>query len=173
MLVQSVGKKYLLVLEICIRTDKNLKNDVNLSKQNNDKSSILNLIKMKLHRIHERIVVRDCAKYRKQIFIGVGDMHPDFSNIMSIWANKNGDKSAILNLILTTLHRIHWMDGQTHRRMEGRTVPKSLSPTTKFVLVGDNKWWTKQFNIWQNLGVGGLSTSVMLSHLWHDGQSQH
>ena len=77
MLVQSVGKKFLLVLEICIRTEKNFKNDVNLSKQNNDKSSILNLIKMKLHRIHERIVVNDFAKYRKKIFIGVGDIHLD------------------------------------------------------------------------------------------------
>ena len=30
-----------------------------------------------------------------------------FSNILSIWANKNGDKSAILYLILTKLNRIH------------------------------------------------------------------
>ena len=30
-----------------------------------------------------------------------------FSNILSIWANKNGDESAILNFIRTKLHRIH------------------------------------------------------------------
>ena len=28
-------------------------------------------------RIHGRIVGNACAKYRKQILIGVGDMHPD------------------------------------------------------------------------------------------------
>ena len=31
-----------------------------------------------------------------------------FSNILSICANKNGDKSAIWYWILRTLHRIHW-----------------------------------------------------------------
>ena len=30
-----------------------------------------------------------------------------FLNILSIWAQKNGSKSTILNLILTNLHRIH------------------------------------------------------------------
>ena len=31
-------------------------------------------------RIHGRIVVNACVKYRKQIFIGVGDIHPDGQN---------------------------------------------------------------------------------------------
>ena len=71
-----------------------------------------------------------------------------FSNILSIWAKKNSDKSAILNMILTKLHRIHerivigvgdiYPDGQTsdgrkHRRIDGRTEAKSLSPTKKIV----------------------------------------
>ena len=30
-----------------------------------------------------------------------------FSNILSIWANKNGNKSAILNFILKLFYRIH------------------------------------------------------------------
>ena len=75
--VYSIGKKCSLVLEILIRTDNIFKYFVNLSKQNGDKSDILNLILMTLHRIHGRIVVNACAKYRKTIFIGVGDMHPD------------------------------------------------------------------------------------------------
>ena len=77
MFVQSIGKNDSLVLEICIWTDKILKFYVNLSKQNGDNSAILNLILTTLHRIHGRIVVNACAKYRKKIFIGVGDMHPD------------------------------------------------------------------------------------------------
>ena len=32
---------------------------------------------MELHRIHKRNVVNACVKYREQIFIGVGDIHPD------------------------------------------------------------------------------------------------
>ena len=32
---------------------------------------------MTLHMIHRRIVIHACVKYRKQIFIGVGDIHPD------------------------------------------------------------------------------------------------
>ena len=86
----------------------------------------------------------------KKIFIGVGDIHPDgqnFPNMFSIWANKNDDKSAIMNLMRTKLHRIHGRivvnacveyleemyigvgdihpDGQIS---DGRTDPKSLSP---------------------------------------------
>ena len=30
-----------------------------------------------IHRIHGRIVINACVKYRKKIFIGVGDNHPD------------------------------------------------------------------------------------------------
>ena len=63
-----------------IRTDNIFKYYVNLSKQNGDKSAILNLILMTLHKIHGRIVGNACAKYRKNIFIGVGDMHPDGLN---------------------------------------------------------------------------------------------
>ena len=47
---------------------------------NSDKSAILNLILTSLHRIHWRIVINSCVKYRKKIFIGVGDMHPDGQN---------------------------------------------------------------------------------------------
>ena len=55
------------------------------------------------------MVVNTCIEYREEMFIGVGDIHPDgqLSHILSISANKNGDKSAIFNLILTALHRIH------------------------------------------------------------------
>ena len=60
--------------------DKIFKYDVNLSKQNGDKLAILNLIQTILHMIHGRIVVNACVKYRKKIFIGVGDMHPDGQN---------------------------------------------------------------------------------------------
>ena len=37
----------------------------------------MNMIRTKLHRIHRRIVVNACVNYRKKIFIGVGDIHPD------------------------------------------------------------------------------------------------
>ena len=40
-------------------------------------SAILDLILTKPHTIHGRIVVNACVKYRKQIFISVGDIHPD------------------------------------------------------------------------------------------------
>ena len=43
------------------------------------------------------------------MFIGVGDIQPNGQNFQIFWANKNGDESAILNLILTKLHRIHGM----------------------------------------------------------------
>ena len=75
--VYSIGKKCSLVLEILIRTDNIFKYFVNLSKQNGDKSAILNWILTTLHRIHGRIVINACVKYRKKIFIGVGDIHPD------------------------------------------------------------------------------------------------
>ena len=85
------------MLERCIWTDKIFKYYVNLSKQNGDKSAILNLILMTLHRIHGRVVVNACVKYRKKIFIGVGDMHPDGHNfqILCQFEQTNGDKSAI------------------------------------------------------------------------------
>ena len=51
-----------------------------LSNKNGNKSTILNLIQMKLHRIHGSIVVNACATYWKKILIGVGDMHPDGQN---------------------------------------------------------------------------------------------
>ena len=89
------------MLEICIRTDKIFKYDVNLSKQNGDKSAILNLILMTLHRIHGRIVLNACLKYQKKIFIGVGDMHPNRQFFFKYYVNlskQNGYKSAILNV---------------------------------------------------------------------------
>ena len=60
--------------------DKIFKYYVNLCKQNGAKSAIFNLNLTTLHRIHGRIVVNACVKYRKKIFIGVGDMHPDGQN---------------------------------------------------------------------------------------------
>ena len=78
--------------------------------KNGNKSAILNLILTKLHRIHGKIVVNACVKYWKPKFIGVwrySSGRTKFSNILSLWANKNCEKSTILNLILTKLHRIH------------------------------------------------------------------
>ena len=49
-----------------------------------------------------------------------------FSNILSIWANKNGDKSAILNWILTTLH---WING--------RIVINACVKYQKKIFIGD------------------------------------
>ena len=65
----------------------------------------MNLILTKLQRIHWRIVINAYVKYREKIFIGVGDIHPD---------GQISDGR---------------MDGRKHRRMEGRTEQKSLSPT--------------------------------------------
>ena len=48
--------------------------------KNDEKSTILNLILTKLHRIHGRIVVNAYVKYWKPIFINVGDIHPDGQN---------------------------------------------------------------------------------------------
>ena len=42
-----------------------------------NKSAITTLILPKLHRIHGRIVVNACVKYREKMFIGVWDIHPD------------------------------------------------------------------------------------------------
>ena len=42
-----------------------------------EQTKILNWILTTLHWIHGRIVVNACVKYRKKIFIGVGDIHPD------------------------------------------------------------------------------------------------
>ena len=52
----------------------------NLSKQNGNKAAILDLILTTLPMIHGRIVVNACVKYRKKIFIGVGDIHPEGQN---------------------------------------------------------------------------------------------
>ena len=45
----------------------------------------------------------------EKIFVGVEDINPrQFClNILSIWANKNNNKSTILNLIQTKLHMIY------------------------------------------------------------------
>ena len=70
----------------------------------------INLILTKLDRIYGRIVGNACVKYRKQIFIGVGDIYPD-GNLFQIFCQfeqtKIAFKLAILNLILSKLHRIH------------------------------------------------------------------
>ena len=42
--------------------------------KNGDKSTIINLIRTKLHRIHRRIVVNACLENREEMFIGVGDI---------------------------------------------------------------------------------------------------
>ena len=76
-----------------------------------------------------------------------------FSNIMSIWANKNGNKSTIVNLIQMALHRIHGIfirtdKSQTDRRTAGRTEPKLLSPIKIVFLVGDNYVLSYYVVIW-------------------------
>ena len=75
--VYSIGKKHSLVLAIFIWTDIIFKYFVNLNRQNNVKSAIMNLIQTKLHRIHGRIVVNSCVENREELFISVGDIHPD------------------------------------------------------------------------------------------------
>ena len=47
--------------------------------KNNDKLSIFNLIIMKLHKIHVRIVIMHLWSIAKNIFIGV-DVNPDWQN---------------------------------------------------------------------------------------------
>ena len=37
----------------------------------------MNLIRTKLQRIHRRIVVNACVENREEMFINVGDIHPD------------------------------------------------------------------------------------------------
>ena len=60
-----------------IQTDKNFKYFVNLSKQNGDLSAIMDLIRTELHRIQGKIVVNACVEIREEMFIGVGDIHPE------------------------------------------------------------------------------------------------
>ena len=77
--------------------------------KNSNKSAVLNLIMKKLPRVYARIVGIVCVKHRKQ-FLLVFEIFlrtTKFKNILSIWANKNDDKSAILNLILKKLHRVN------------------------------------------------------------------
>ena len=182
-----MGKKYSLVLEICIWTDTIFKYYVNLSKQNGDKSAILNLILTTLHMIHRRIVGNACAKYRKKIFIGVGDMHLNRQHfqILCYLCKQNGDKSAISNLILKTLHKIHGRkslmlvqiirekifigvgdmhpDGQiSDGRTDRRTEPKSLSPTKNKFLVGDN-YYNISFRQPECISCG-MASAVFLSY---------
>ena len=59
-----------------------------------------------------------------------------FSNILSIWANKNGDKLAILNLILTTLHRIH-----------GRIVINACVKYRKKIFIGVGRYPSGRTNL--------------------------
>ena len=50
--------------------------------------------KVKLYRIHGRIIINACVKYRKKIFIGVGDIHPEgqhFPIFCQIEQTKNGN----------------------------------------------------------------------------------
>ena len=77
--------------------------------KNGDKSAIVNLILTKLHRFHGRMVVNACVEYREEMFIIVGDIHPDrhiFKYFLNL-SKQNSNKSAILNLIMTKLHRIY------------------------------------------------------------------
>ena len=55
----------------------------------------------------------DCSKYMCKLSETnihwcwrYSSIRTKFSNILSIWDNKNGDKSAILNMILTKIHKI-------------------------------------------------------------------
>ena len=56
------------------------------------KSAIMNLIRTKLYRIHGRIKINACVKYQKKIFIGVGDIHPD-------WQISDGQKHRRTDLL--------------------------------------------------------------------------
>ena len=65
------------MLEICIRTDTIVKYFVNSANKNGVLLDIFRLIRMKLHRIHGKIVVNACVKNKEKIFIGDGDIYPD------------------------------------------------------------------------------------------------
>ena len=73
--------------------------------KNGEKSAIVNLIWTKLHRIHGRIVINACVKYRKTIFIGVEDIHPD-GQIVDGRKHRRTDGR---------------MDGRTDGRTDGRS----------------------------------------------------
>ena len=45
--------------------------------KNVNKSAILKFIWTKLYRIHKMIVVNACVEDQEEMFIGVGDIHPD------------------------------------------------------------------------------------------------
>ena len=56
------------------------------------------------------MVVNACVQYSEEMYIGVGDINlggQHFQIFCQFEQTKNGDKPAILNWILTTLHRIH------------------------------------------------------------------
>ena len=48
-----------------------------LANKNGVESAIVNLIQTKLQRIHGGIVVNACVEYWEEMFISVGDFHPD------------------------------------------------------------------------------------------------
>ena len=88
--------------------------------KNGDESAILNFIRTKLHRIHGRILVNAFLEYQDECIFRVSGWNVHWcwryssrrtksSNILSIWANKNGDESAFLNFIRTKLHWNHGM----------------------------------------------------------------
>ena len=134
------------MLEIFIRTDKIFKYLVNLSKQNGIKSTILNLIQLKLHSIHGRIVVNARVKYRKKYSL-VFEICIPTDKIFKYFVNsskQNGDKSAIWNLILTTLHRIY-----------GRIVVNAYVKYRKKIFIG----------------VGDIHPDKSRTDGWTDGRS--
>ena len=69
--------------------------------------------------------------YREEMLIGVGDIHPDgqhFQIFCQFEQTKYCNKSAIFNLILTTLHRIH-----------GRIVVNACVKYRKPIFIGTDK----------------------------------
>ena len=99
--VYSIEKKCSLVLEIFIWTDNIFKYFVNLSKHKWQLVSHFEFDPDKTSQEHSGRNVHWCWRYSSR--------QRTFSNILSIWANKNGNKSAILNLIQTKPHKIYGM----------------------------------------------------------------
>ena len=59
-----------------------------------EQTKMANFIRTKLHRIQGRIVVNACVWYREEMFIDVGDIHPDRQNFIQIFCQFEQTKMA-------------------------------------------------------------------------------
>ena len=138
------------MFEIFIQTDNIFKYFVNLSKQNGNRSAILNLIRTKLHRIHEGMVINTCVYYWKKTYSLVISIRTD--KIFKYFVNLSKQKWRPYKCLCKVSEKnIHWCwryssrqtnlgrtagqpDGRTAGRTDGRTDGAQIIIPHKFLI---------------------------------------